>query len=225
MPSRISPHHERPASQPCRVAVHVFDPDGKFLHLCKPKPTDFPRELWSTTLTITDQGHVYLSLGNVSWGRRGDYLHFSADGKRLGTKRLKTEQWYFQPGTGNGLALGYEEAYLVNPAGKTIRTIKRRPDGNWLVGPHHASVAPDGSFAIVTYFQTPVTVNIYKADGEPVRTVTMPPSLGSIPNIAYNSKRLVAAGSGYLVIFDSSGSPIQSFRSASKGAEDEAGCS
>jgi hypothetical protein len=91
-------------------------------------------------------------------------------------------------------------------------------------GPPYASVAPDGSFAIITYFQTPVTVNIYKANGEPIRTVIMPPSLGFTPDIAYSAKHLVAAGEGRLVIFDSSGSPLQSFKPApaSEAAEDAA---
>lgn len=194
-------------------AVHVFDSGGKFLHVCKTEPTDFSSELWDPAITATDEGHVYLSLGDVVSGRQGEYLHFSANGKRLGIERRKTDRWYVQPTTGNGLLLDYEQAHLVNSTGQTIRSITRRPDGNWLERPHRASVAADGSFAVVAQNsdRPGVTVNIYEPNGDPIRTVAMPTSVGPFPSIAYDRRGLVASGEGGLVVFDSAGAPIQSF--------------
>lgn len=207
-------------------SIHVFDSDGKFLHVCKTKSTDFSKEPSNPPITVTDQGHVYLGLGEFGESAEGRYLHFSADGTRLGIQQLKTGECYFQPSTGNVLALGRGEAYLVNAGGDTIRTISRRPDGNWLDTLDVVSFAPDGSFAIVakpggSSTTTSVTVNVYTKRGEPIHTINLPFrtiksswSSGYSYGIAYDSRHLVATGGGSVVLFDSSGAPLQAFTPA-----------
>jgi hypothetical protein len=203
-------------------SVHVFESDGALLHVCRTEPTDSSGELFDPPITVTDQSHVYLGLGEIPGSSEGRYLHFSADGTRLGTQQLKTQRCYVQPGTGNILALAYDEAYLVNAGGQTIRRIARRPDGNWLEGLDRASVAADGSFAIVSAAgdnsdSPSPTVSLYDAIGAPIRTVSMPPSVGRFPRIAYDGRHLVATGKDRVVIFDSTGSPAQTFTPVIKG--------
>lgn len=203
--------------------IHVFGPRGKFLHVCKTQPADNAGKLFAPAVTTTDAGDVYLSVGNIVRGRRGEYLHFSATGKRLGVKLLRTDRWYFQPGTGNGLALAYEQAYLVSPTGKTLRSINRRPDGSWLERPYRASIAPDGSFAILAQnSDRPGTAaNLYKRDGAPVRTITLPDAIGRYPEIAFDGRRLVVAGNGLLIVYDGQGVPLQMFSTGSKKNPDD----
>jgi len=201
-------------------SVHVFDFDGQPLHVCQTKSTDFSEEPFDPPITVTDDGHVYLGSETLGGSRQDRYLHFSPDGTRLGFIRLKGQQCYVQPGTGNVLALDYDEAYLVDAAGDTIRTIRRNADGNWLQSLERAAVAADGSFAIVAADANSIgtalmTVSIYDVAGEPVQVVELPRFLSSFPRIAYDGRHLVATGDR-VVIFDSSGTPLQTFTPASE---------
>jgi hypothetical protein len=151
--------------------------------------------------------------GDVIMERKRPYAQFSDSGTRLANVELPASECYFQPGTGNVVALHYRDVALINPAGNTIRTITRRPDGNWLEQPQAVSLAPDGSIAILALPQVghknTATVNIYKAGGEPICTVTLGESAASFPRIAYDGRRLIVAGDRGLILFDGSGSPMQ----------------
>ncbi len=200
-----------------KIAALTIDPQGK-IYAVDRRTGSFPEERFDPPITVTDQGHVDLGLEEYALSR-SRYLHFSADGTRLGIKQFKARRCYVQPGIGNILALAYDEAYLVNPNGQTIRTITRQPDGNWLESLRLASIASDGSFAMVarTYNHESPTVNLYDSTGRPIRTVTMPHSVGRITGIAYNGRHLVATGDGRVVVFDSTGSPVQTFKPVLKG--------
>jgi hypothetical protein len=96
-----------------------------------------------------------------------------------------SDKWQFQPGTEFGLGLGFTDGYLVDREGKRVRKISRRADGNWLVNPHNAAFAWDGSFAIATNS----SVTTYDRSGTPEKTIDLPSEI-SFPNVAFDGKKL-----------------------------------
>lgn len=182
-------------------AVHILDAQGNWLRTCKPEPTDFKGEVFLPTLTVDDEGYVYLHSDNRARGR--GYLRFSPEGKRVDFGEPPAEvsqlKWYSQPGTGRIWGLGRREVQLLDGSFQIIRTITKQPDGDWLVNLDDAAVAPNGAIAVVARDGLPspdcsITVNLYNAEGDPVCTVPIPKQMGEIPRVAYDGTRLVVAG-------------------------------
>jgi hypothetical protein len=195
--------------------VHVFDPDGRWLRVCHPEPGDFREALSFAQMTVADAGDIYLAPSGSE-----SYLHFAPDGKRVGIENLGLdsikEEWYAQHGTDRRWVLGYEKVFLVDAAGKVSRTIDRRPDRRWLERPDEASVAPDGSIAVVSgagpFDRGSAAVSLYSAEGEPKACFLLPESVAwSHPRIAYDGRRVVAIGKKEIVILDASGKPLGRF--------------
>jgi hypothetical protein len=192
-------------------SIYVFDRSGKLLHVCQAKPTDFKGEIMFPALTVNDKGDVYLGLGAeyVFPDDRRSYAHYSAEGRRLDDVVFPAGVCQFQPASGVLVAARYQDVRLIDAEGKVLRTIERRPDGNWLEQPRAVALAPDGSIAILA---SPTragetSVNLYKANGDPIRTIVLPDDVRQYPRIAYDGKRLVVVDRA-LVIFDGSGTPI-----------------
>src|SRR6185503_6132837 len=156
--------------------VHVVDPSGKRLHVCKPAPDDFSGDLVLPSLTVNDAGEVFLS----AFEAKG-FVHFDAGGSRLGIERLELDEhsqdWYAPPGSARTWVVGYRALYLVEADHHVARTIDRTPDGTWLRDLGHAAVAPDGSLALVTGRGRPIRLHLFSAAGEPVRSLDLPGSV------------------------------------------------
>lgn len=198
-------------------AVHVFGPAGRRLRVCLPGPGDVPEELSSPHLAIADAGDVYLRLGMSG----NPYLHFTPEGERAGIMASKLEdsgeRWYPQPKTGRSWVLGDEKVFLVEATGAVARTIARRADGFWLVSPEDASVAADGSIAVVSRqdgrgADDEVLVSLYGPAGEPIRTFPLPSGIEWLSTrIAYDGERLVVVGDKGIVLLGRSGEVIGQF--------------
>lgn len=188
-------------------SIHVFDRAGQRVHVCRASATDVDGRLGDPSLTVDDRGEVYLRLGDRL---RGDvkFAHFSSDGARLEDMTLTATELHSQPGTGHFIALGYESVRLKDRLGTTLRTIRRRPDGSWFEHAHAVGVAPDGSFAVVDR-SVASTVNLYRLDGDPIRSFTLPESAGAYPAVTYDGSRLVVTGRSGLLLFDGSGTLLQ----------------
>jgi hypothetical protein len=202
-------------------SVHVFDPQGRWLRVCVPSPSDFDGNPSLSQLTVSDEGHVYLSLGGAGGGRNGQHIHFSPDGNRRGIDRLDLDEisqdWYSQPGTGHRWVVAYEKIFLVDRAGGVLKTIERCPDRKWLEHPARASVAPDGSLAVLARG----AVNLYGASGEPIRTIPLPaPLRGTYARITYDGKRIAIAEDKAIVLLDASGQARQRFSPVETGGGD-----
>ncbi len=86
-------------------AVHVFEPDGRWLRVSAPDASDLADELSFSHLTVSDSGHIYLASGVLGKNR---FLHFSSDGRRVGIEESDLgEDWreMVLP-TRNGTAMG-----------------------------------------------------------------------------------------------------------------------
>jgi len=87
-------------------------------------------------------------------------------------------------------------------------------DGLWLERPESASVAPDGSIAVVSRGMSGIdkigiAVSIYSSVGEPIRTFTLPGTVEWYsPEIAYDGKRLVVAERKTIVLLEPSGKAL-----------------
>lgn len=199
--------------------VHVFSPEGKPLFLCTPDPHDIPAGNFGfPNLTISDTGEVFVSLQTSSSDKAGGgYLRFSAEGRRLGVVRLDldsiTEEWHFQPGTGRRWVRCYEKIVLVDATDRVIKSIDRRPNGDWLEKPNSLAVAPDGSLIVADApfrnSESRPSLNFFSADGEPVRTFPTPAVLARFMKIAYSGAWTAAIGyEGPLVLFDGTGKAL-----------------
>jgi hypothetical protein len=180
-------------------------------HVCQTRSTDVSRELFNPAIAVNSSGEVYLGLGDdfAFPNDERQFAHFSPDGTRLANVALPASQCYFQPGTDNIVAMRYEEVVLISPAGDTVHTIRRRPDGNWLGNPRAVSLAADGSIAILEEDLGSPTVNLYNAKGEPIRGIPLPESVGAFPRIAYDGRRVLVSGDSGLVLVDVSGMLLQ----------------
>ena len=95
--------------------------------------------------------------------------------------------------------------------------IERRPDGRWLKNLYQASVAPDGSFALLaggSYAEgriSPPAVHLFSAAGEPLRTVRIPVESETLPYIAYDGERLVYVDECVVHVYDHEGAPVGRF--------------
>ncbi len=196
--------------------VHVFDQNGKSLRVCTPIKTDFARQLTMADIAVNERGEVFLS-GGDSFPEKPTYVHFGPDGQRVGTKQFALdnikERWYPLPVNNRTLVVGYQDAFIVDADGKVQRKIQRRPDGMWLDHPDSASVAPDGSFAIVSGGSlrgTRFFVNLYSADGDPIRTVILPATCMDYC-FAYTGKYLATCTESAVCLFTPLGEPVLSF--------------
>lgn len=191
-------------------SVHVFDRLGKLIFVCQTKPADFKGMNQYPALTVNDKGDLYLGLGEkVSWDSKRTYAHFSGEGKWLENMVFPAGDCYFQPTSRSLVAMGDQDVRLIDSAGKTLRTIDRRPDGNWLQRPRGLALAPDGSMAILAgpTHEGETSVNLYKASGEPICTIVLPEIVRRYPRIAYDGNRLVVVDRA-IVIFDALGKPL-----------------
>jgi hypothetical protein len=167
-------------------------------------------------LSANSDGEVYLS-EDIGSSDALHFIHFGSDGRRLGTKRFGLDtvkqELHPLPNENQLLVVGYHDAYLLDRNAKVTRTIQRRPDRNWLEYPQQASIAPDGSFAIITgrsYGNEPWQVNLYSSTGDPIRMVEMPTGCnGSV--FAYTGKHLVTASRSEICLFTNIGEPFLRF--------------
>lgn len=210
-------------------AVHIFDHTGATLRVCKPDIGDFKGKFSVAKLTARTDGSVFLSEG-VGADDHAGFLHFDSGGKRLGFRKLGldaiTEEWHALPAAGRLLVLGYQDAFIVDAAGKTERTIRRGADGTWLHRPEGASVASDGSFAIWTLnrfqFGKPPVVHRYGPDGDARQTLTLPE--GSLSyTLTYTGKHIATLAGPHLWVFDTAGRTLRKFTPEVEGFREDYG--
>lgn len=187
------------------ATVHVFESSGTRVRECVPKPQDFRRDLFDTSISVSDSGEVLLCVDDI--GGSGQFVKFSSSGERISSIKLDldTDLALYQPATKLRMALTYDSAVFLDSKGKVIREISRRPSGDWLTWPSKACFSRDGSFSILDS----QTVNIYMADGTPIRTIALPSIVGSFPKLAFESDRVVVSGNGSVVVYNLDGSLIK----------------
>jgi hypothetical protein len=185
-------------------AVHVLNENGELQHVCHPNVSDYKGHLSLPSLTVADSGDVFITHSGVGEiDARPDFLHYDAQGKRVGIEKVDLDEvaqaWLSQRGTTNRWVLGYTRAYLADSNAKVLRRVERTADGQWVETPGPGSVAPDGSIALVSgahgdpmsRTSPKVLVSIFSADGNPVVTWPAPNDIStSGAGIAFDGEHL-----------------------------------
>ena len=192
-------------------AVHVFDPDGKRLHVCKPNPTDLAGTVSETFIAVNDAGEVYLEKPATQHFMPPDtYLRFSASGERLNeitfeppirVSEFSSLGWAFQPKTnfrcGMSGIKGDDRLILVDPPGKIIHEIRHRPNRKWFSGRNELAMAPDGSIAVLDqdFWSKPsiFELDLFTSSGNPIRTIRIPGEGTQCNGVAYDGRQAVIA--------------------------------
>lgn len=200
-----------------RSVVRVLDPLGKHLFNCDPSvlQTQSDASLQGVTLTVETDGSALLS------GRNGVFL-FSPEGRltRIEERSFDPirETRYALPEKGQRLVVGQRRAYLVDAKREVKKVVDRRPDGHWLRNLYQASVAPDGSFALLTGAQTRESgagehpgIHVYSPAGQPIRTLWIPVESETLPYIAYDGEHAVYVDECNAFLFDADGRPLGRF--------------
>jgi len=196
-------------------AVHVFDESGARLFVCTPAPQD---DQGCEMVVGAPDGRVLAGGGFAQAFTGGDeeFVCFSPSGERMGTMgntlgRIP-ETWLFQPQGAKRWVIDWTEIALVDSDG-VVRRIDKRPDGTWLREASEASVAPDGSLAVISE-----SLCLYGPDGEPSKMIPLPEG-SHADEVAFDGRRiaLVLDGALYLGDLDKSGWTRYAFPSETSG--------
>jgi hypothetical protein len=175
-------------------------------------------------MAVSPAGDVYAAY------RGGGHVVFPTSGQPIQVSRARfnpiRENWIFQPGvTQRRWVLGYREIYLVDGHDHVLKTITRRPDGDWLERVNKGAVAPDGSLAVVASprgvgTRGPCVLCIYAADGEPVRTVNLG-DVRSYVRVAWNGRIAVASERNELFLHDLQKASVRHFTLAPEAGQQD----
>jgi hypothetical protein len=204
-------------------AVHVFGRTGSALRILKPDLADVSQGLWRHAVTVRDDGTVFVGGDRLGGGGAGtSYVVFSPDGRRSGVMVVDLDSIYAllraQPGTDRFWCEAYHAIHLLDAAGKPLRAIERRPDGNWLDVVERICVAPNGSVAVASRSSTGTwrgagsgsALSIYTAAGEPVRSWSFA-GVERVHGLAFDGKRIVLTTDSAGFVFDAEGGAISRF--------------
>lgn len=185
------------AADTLRSRVLVYDRNGILIDMLLAAEDDFSEENQASRITIAGTNEVYVERwGMESLGEPPGYVRFDAQGERVGFLRTEfdrvSEEWYFKPGTHERWIVGYHRIALTDAEGKIIRTIEKRPNGDWLEVTRSAAVASDGSLAVIAVpdewgMRGPATINVFRSDGEPLATLAHK-GLWQPDQIAFNGR-------------------------------------
>ena len=194
-------------------AVHVFDADGRKLHVCTPTKSDISGNLVGASLAVTDLGRTYLR------GDRNDkqYVVFGPDGSRERVVPAKKDydEWQSRRGTGGMLVLDFDKILLTDEKFEVKRTIDRWPDRRWFDFSESAAVARDGSFVVLGgSLSEKGMLGFYSPKGDPQRMARVPVEWDteSLMLVGWSGKHLVFGHRGASVICDREGKPVHVLR-------------
>jgi hypothetical protein len=154
-------------------AVHLFDATGAPLAVCKPRPQDVSGLTEVTGISISDEGRIHVGLRHSfesqSWaifGRTGEWIG-TEDGGGIPGIGIRC----FQPGTGRRWQTSMNALDLTAGDGSVVVHLARSADDRWLnIGTGGCSVAPDGSFAMVSRDR----LHIFGPTGKAVASLDLP---------------------------------------------------
>jgi sugar lactone lactonase YvrE len=197
------------------AAVHVFAPDGKLDHVCRPRAGDLKGSLTFPSLTVAHDGRVFLGLDDGVIERRG-YLEFSAAGDRVARHRWEERSRAWNPAAGGFWAIRDDEVVAIDEKGRVTAEVARRRDRRWLGWITGIAVAPDGSLAVdassrVFTRDQESSLNLYTPNGTPIGLIQLRPSTSS-PVFAYDGRNVAFWQSGEVSVLDAAGEPVARFQ-------------
>ena len=171
--------------------VRAFDPQAALLQSYYPRLINQARDITLGRITVSDEGDIYLCGDMLGDGWGIDYLHYSPKGERWSLESMPFERclgWYRQPRTGYRWVVYHNRIDLLDRDGRPLSSIAHCPDGRWLSNPRRASVAPDGSLAVVAR----AAVSLFTSSGAAIRVIPLPTSISELSGeIAFDGRRVV----------------------------------
>mgnify|MGYP001384995799 CR=1 FL=1 len=166
------------------AAIHVFDAAGTPTHIVRPDPGDFESEGSIAEIMVSADGSMFYTPGlQMRTKGKPQFLRFAPDGTRMGFVPTNTgdcwsADWYFHPESTRRWQTACRGIELVEEDGAVLRTIDRRPDGNWVEVVSAIGVARDGSFAAAMSSMDRtrhdlVSICTYTSEGDPVGVMPM----------------------------------------------------
>ncbi|UCC30531.1 MAG: hypothetical protein JSU86_20320, partial [Phycisphaerales bacterium] len=216
--------------------VHVFDRNGTPMRIIEPDPTDVPGTVKESFIAVKDDGEVYVKKPRTkAYMPPDEYLRFSPAGDRLETitfepsipvGRFLSSGWAFQPKTGYRCGIcqirGDTRLVIVDPPSTLIREVRKRPNGMWFGNRTGFAMAPNGSMAIhnqdILDEKRVDEVDLFSAEGDPIRTMRLPPPREFYMGIAYDGRRVVVAGDREVVVLDTADDSIERWSLTNPGA-------
>lgn len=185
--------------------THVFDSDGRATRLLRPNPDDFGRD-GGSQIGVAGDGSIFVNR-----------LEFSPSGERVGRRHLpdnvEEPDVFFgailcQPPNRRYWVVSREAVTLIGDDNAILRTLRRRPDRNWLECITGSGVAPDGSLvlsakasgAYSAFSAEGQTINMYAASGDAVKTIAVPELGDGDPlegQLTFSGRYLVAGPCDY----------------------------
>jgi hypothetical protein len=213
----VGPGGQIYAVQKDRSVVRVLDPGGRHLFTCDPSAIATGRD------PSLQDVHVSIEVGGATLlsGRTGVFL-FSPEGRlaRIEERGFDPirETWYTLPRAGERLVVGQRRAFLIDSSREIRRTIERRLDRRWLKNLYQASVAQDGSFALLTgglqgagADAARPGIHLYSAAGDPLRSIWVPVDSETFPALVYDDQRVIYVDECVVHLFDTAGNPVGRF--------------
>lgn len=187
--------------------IHVYNPDGEFLHSCKVEQDDFPPNQHDLNPVFKADGGFVLS---HPLGLRPNSIEFGPDGTRLGLfepENRDSHRVSFAPDGKHRWVAKYTSIILQDIDGTVIRELTRDANNNWIDARRIASIAPDGSVAFAAGRSESTLV--FSADGEPLAALNAP-GYGSY--LSYDGKWIARPAEGVVYLTRADGS--EAFRAA-----------
>lgn len=130
--------------------LHRFDPEGKSVFVTRTLKEDYPsRPIEPEGLYETKSGDIYVGddwMGNPL--KRRGYLHFAANGQRVGWQSLMDEAQVFTKFDSPSPTWRWQKDRLIDENGRTVHELDRWPDLRWR-DDSDPLAAPDGSLAVI----------------------------------------------------------------------------
>ncbi len=201
-------------------ALHVYDPSGAHIGVCKPDPDDLTETSEIEDVGVTPTGEIYVHFGDDmnDLGKGAAYVHFGANFARIAQVRLKPENsangLRFQPSGKTSWLCGYDELLLSEGVNGNSQTIGKNAKNQWLESLAGFSVAPDGSAAVFSgQMENGFYINTFTSDGKPIASFEVSKDW-QYADLAYDGGRIYALVDGDVFIMEQDGKPVGKFRVA-----------
>jgi hypothetical protein len=190
------------------LAVHVFDASGKSLGARQPNPSEISETSFVQHISLLNDGRLLLGLAGISLQLDSGVQHANPSDLVVDNSGAK---FLFHPTPDRRWHVARDKVLLVTNEKRAIKTIDRRPDGQWLEDIDGAASAPDGSLAIVAsdQFQTS-TINTYDPMGEPRGTIELPRGKW-FADVAYDGLQVYVRDENTVSAYTSNGKPMGQF--------------
>ena len=173
--------------------VHVFDREGRRIARCNVSPKRTTVTMAVDGISVSADGNIQVAVTDYD---TTSYTVFDSSGARIGSESLKGHI-LFQPGRTLHWVVRGDEIDLVDAAGALKKRLTRGFDNKWFDRLGEASIASDGSLAVISRQR----LHVFSASGDPLMSLEAPGITGWASS-AFADSRVFLAERRELWCFD-----------------------